>query len=121
MAAITLRSQATGVRPGFGYADKLEHATLRSGSDTFNVRARALNDYGVRSFEIVHEEMNDGQSFLLNRAWSDARGGTLPMNFTPPRELDAAAIEVSFVGDELVVKNVEPGTWSARYTIEEVL
>lgn len=121
MSNIILLSDRKGVRPSFGYEDELEFACLRSGDQSFNVRARALNEYSVRRFQIVHDEMNDGQTYWLELAWTLARGGVLPMNFTPPREADVDFIEVFFIGPELVITNVGPRKWTSRYTVEEAL
>lgn len=121
VAAITLFSVATGgARSEFGLLERVDRDGVRNGAEEFGaVRARELNEYSTRAWELVWDEATLGQVVLVELAFDQSLGGVLAMAFTPPGDVDANALSVIFVADTFEYEAVSPLRFRMRTVIEE--
>ena len=120
MAAYTLRTETTGVRPDFDYEVTSKRRALVGDRRDPLIQRRQVNARAVRQFRLVWSGAYEAQKVLLNEAWDETQGGALPMNYTPVGDVDANAIEVRFVEDSLVIQRVGPIAYEMSVLVEEV-
>lgn len=119
MAALTLRTETTGIRPDFPVGTRHARRALQTPEESMVSRARQVNQRPVRLLDLNWERTNGGQRQLLERAWAEA-ADVRAMNFTPLGDIDANAIEVRFLA-EPVIEQLSATAWRMSATLEEVL
>lgn len=122
VAVVTLYSVANGgARAEFGVLAVRDRDGVRNGADEFgSVRARELNEYPTRAWELVWDEATLGQVLFVEHCFDLSLGGVLGMTFTPYGDVDANALEVGFVRDVFETDQVSPVRWRMRSLIEEL-
>lgn len=118
-ATVTFRTSTTGLRPRSDHAVVHGRRALQSEPEYLSPRAKQVNARELRRFRCNWPETNEGQHALLVQAWSDSRGGVLPMNYTLVGGIDANAIEVQFV-EPPKIKRVGPVTFEMSCELVEV-
>jgi len=103
---ITLRSESQGIRPQFDYTEGHVRPAIVSRYSPASVRVRAVTSPSlaysagdgspVRTFQLRWKNTGQGERELLFKAWTDSRGGVLPMDFTRPGDIDANKVSVVF-------------------------
>lgn len=119
MAALTLRTQTTGLRPEFEHVVTRRRRSVQTEREALSPRGRQINEHSLDRFRLEWKEADAGQRFLLVNAFKDAHGRAMPMNYTPLGDIDANAIEVRFVEDSLSIKGSGPLSFAMTVEIEE--
>lgn len=120
MAVATLYSVANGgARPQFGTLTRVSRDAARNDAEQFgSPRARELNAYATRTWELVWDAATLGQVLYVERCF-DLSLGVHALAFTPYGDIDANAIEVLFVRDTFETDQVSANRWRMRALIEE--
>ena len=114
---INLRTESSGIRPMFEHAIASRRKAIQS-PGSFRQR-REKNERERRAFRLVWQDGREGQKYLLKQAWEDSLGGALTMNYTMLGDVDANAIEVSFISDSLIIARTGPVTWNMEVEVQE--
>ena len=107
---ITLRTETTGVRPEFEHPERSYRRAIVGSFGPQATRFRSVAPctqgsvptavpFDVRSWRLEWHDAQYGQWRQLDDLWSATFGGVLPMTYTPVGELDAAAVQVTFIAD----------------------
>lgn len=119
MATLTLRTQATGIRPQFEVPTQHIRRALQTPDEAMVSRARQVNQRPLRRISFSWDETNGGQRQLLERAWA-AAADVVALNYTPIGDIDANAIEVRFL-EQPSIEQLSATAWRMSASVEEVL
>ena len=120
MATLTLRTESTGIRPGFEHSLNRRRRAVQTPVEALSPRSRQINENKLDRYRLEWKDADEGQRFLLKSAFADAAGRSLSMNYTPLGDIDANAIEVRFVEDTLSIRGAPGLSYAMSVEIEEV-
>ncbi len=121
VSTLILRSQARGVRPDFEVGSERVRDALQTPPESSVWRGRQVNETPIDRVELVWESANEGQKRLLERIWKDAGGPFRAMAYTPLGDIDANAVDVTFVDDTLEIERLSAKAWRMRCQVERAL
>lgn len=118
MAAYTLRSEASNLRPEFEYGlTNVRRAVTGSDRVRGAYHRRQIEGLSRDVATLRWAEGSEGQRELLLGAWNATRG-VVPMNYTPLGDIDANAIDVWFTRRP-TFRRTGRDTWAMVAEIEE--
>ena len=120
MAALTLRTASSGIRPGFEHPVTAKRRALTTPPESGFVQRRQVNERRLDRTRLEWPFATEGQRYLLLKAWSDSKGGVLPMNYTPVDKTDVDAVEVVFVPGSREIVQTGQRSWRMSVEVEEV-
>lgn len=122
---VELRTENSGVRPQFQYAEELRRPAIRSSFTPASVRTRAIfapagaGGDTQRVYKLRWTEAYEGERYKLRKAWADTRGGALAMDYTPVGYTDSAKVSVTFVPKSLSITQTGLDTFDMAVDVME--
>lgn len=120
MADLVLRTETTGIRPAFEYAEQLVRRSQRDPATSGAVHRAVSEPIQRRVFELEWPDADYGEHALLETAWANSENGVRLFDYTPVDDVDANKVEVAFASrPSIVPTGFETYRMAAR--LEEVL
>jgi len=128
---ITLRSENSGLRPEFDHVTTATRRQVRGNDSARAIRFRSIapcsiatvptsEPFDVRRWRLVWSGAQYGQWRQLRDFWDETLGGVIPMTYTPVGDIDANAVQVTFVPDSFQWERNHLTTYTMAVEIEEL-
>ncbi len=106
VAVLTLRTETSGICPSSSHGDDSIRRRVSSDVDQGAFLGREISEREEQQFSLRWTDGTANERHLLLDAWDRTFSGIFTMTYTPIGDIDANALEVSFVPDSLsIVQN----------------